>query len=519
MMRFHLFPRPILRSLCISLLCCAVQSIHAEEEQRDADDLFADLSQPITSLAQLTSLKNLSQTQHYQAPQVQTLKNDQQVRTLFAATQGLPVVDIQLTFNAGSARDTSIGAELNGLASLTAQLLDEGTSKYSATQIASTFEMLGAQFSAQAYRDMFIIKLRVTSDPQRLEPALGLLLEILKDAQFQQSSIDHILNNAKVGQQQSKENPSRLLSIRFYRAVYGSHPYAAPTTGTQRSLSMIRPDDIKAFKSRYLVNNNLNIAITGQLNAEQATRIANAITKVLPQGEKAPPLPNPRPITGQSVYHIPFDSTQSHVMMGHLGITRNHPDRLALEVANTMLGGSGFNSLLMQELRVKRGYTYGAYSNFNYTQATGLFSLSYSTRNDYLIPSIRVAHQTLKNFVQQPIDLKALEETKKGLLRAFPSNLSSNAAINAQLGLIGFYGLPADYLSQYPIQLQRLSAIDIQRAIQTYFKPDQLVTVIISPTLDKLQVQNILSSEPNTLPASQSNDPFVGLEPIVSDDE
>ena len=517
-MRFTTPRRAVLAStLAIALLSSS--QAWSEEESRDNDDLFADLSQPITSLPYLSSLKGIAETQHYQAPSIYSLKNEHQVRTLFAPTQGLPVVDIQLTFNAGSARDNTIRGELNGLASLTAQLLDEGTSKYNATQIAATFEMLGAQFSAQAYRDMFIVKLRVTADNQRLEPALSLLLEILKDTQFRQSNIDLILNNASVGQQQTKENPSRLLGIRFYRAVYGSHPYAAPTTGTQRTLSLIKPDDIQNFKNRYLVNNNLNIAITGQLTRDQATTIANAITRVLPQGEKAPPLAQPTPIQGQKVFHVPFDSSQSHVMMGHLGVTRNHPDRLALEVANTMLGGSGFNSLLMRELRVKRGYTYGAYSQFNFTQATGLFSLSYSTRNDHLIPSIRVTHQTLKNFVQQPIDLKALEDTKKGMLRAFPSSISSNAAINAQLGLIGFYGLPDDHLSQYPIQLQRLSAIDIQRAIQTYFKPDQLVTVIISPTLDKVQVQNILQSAPDTLPASQSNDPFIGLEPISSDDE
>lgn len=490
----------------------------AEEENRDFLSDFTDLSQPLTSLAKLTSLKQINEAASYQIPNVEALPNKQSVRALFAPTTGLPIVDIQLTFNAGSARDHTIRGNLHGLSSLTAQLLDEGTSQYSATEIASLFERLGAQFSAQAHRDMFIIKLRVMSEPQRLDAALNLLLHILQDAQFSQSSIDLILNNAKVGQQQTQENPSRLLNIRFYRSVYGAHPYAAPITGTQRSLSLIQPDDIKAFKAKYLVNNNMNIAITGQLNTAQATRIANSITQVLPMGQVAPALTAPKSITGHHIFHMPYDSTQSHVMMGHLGVTRNHPDRLALEVANTMLGGSGFNSLLMQELRVKRGYTYGAYSNFNFTQATGLFSLSYSTRNDYLVNSLSVTHQTLKNFVQQPLELKALEETKKGMLRAFPSKLSSNAAINAQLGMMGFYGLATDYLANYPKQLQQLSAIDIQRAIQRHIQPERMVTVILSPSLDTTQVKNILQSTPNTIPPSTNNDPYIGLEPILTDE-
>lgn len=99
-------------------------------------------------------------------------------------------------------------------------------------------------------------------------------------------------------------------------------------------------------------------------------------------------------------------------MLGHIGTTRHDPDRLALEVANRMLGGSGFHSVLMKELRVKRGYTYGASSSMSFSQAPGVFRISYSTRQDQLMDSIRVAHKALVDFVREPIDPKQLEETK-----------------------------------------------------------------------------------------------------------
>ena len=127
-----------------------------------------------------------------------------------------------------------------------------------------------------------------------------------------------------------------------------------------------------------------------------------------------------------------------------------------------MLGGSGFNSVLMKELRVKRGYTYGAYSSFSFSQVPGTFSFSYSTRQDQL-PRQHTNCSSGFSFVQQPIDQKQLEETKAGMLRAFPNNYSSNANINAQLGSIGFYNQTADYLTEYPKLLEKITAQDIQK--------------------------------------------------------
>ena len=185
-------------------------------------------------------------------------------------------------------------------------------------------------------------------------------------------------------------------------------------------------------------------------------------------------------------------------MMGHLGTTRFDPDRLALEVANQMLGGSGFNSVLMKELRVKRGYTYGAYSSFSFSQVPGTFSFSYSTQQDQLLDSIQVAHQALVNFVQQPIDQKQLEETKAGMLRAFPNNYSSNANINAQLGSIGFYNQTADYLTEYPKLLEKITAQDIQNAIRKHLHPERLTIIVVNEKLDKQALEAALNQ--NLLP-------------------
>ena len=172
-----------------------------------------------------------------------------------------------------------------------------------------------------------------------------------------------------------------------------------------------------------------------------------------------------------------------------------------------MFGGSGFNSVLMKELRVKRGYTYGAYSSFSFSQAPGTFSLSYSTKQDQLLDSIQVAHRALVDFVKQPIDQKQLEETKAGMLRAFPNNYSSNANINAQLGSMGFYNQTADYLNQYPRLLEKMTAQDVQNAIQKHIYPERLTIIVVNDKLDKKALemtlnQNLTPQAPTLKPPS-----------------
>ncbi|MEK5753290.1 pitrilysin family protein [Acinetobacter variabilis] len=495
------------RSLILLTSLSLSSSLWAENYLDTQPDLNDNPSQ-LQAIPLLQSLKNINQKQAFQAPFIHDLNNHYKVRTLFVETRDLPMVDIQLTFNAGSARDQEIAKGLFGLSSTAAKLMREGTDKYTAAQVASVFDATGAQFSVQAYRDMFVVRLRTLSDPKKMEPALGMMMEVLKNATFKPSSIQLALSNTQVGQKQLQENPSKLIDIRFYRALYGQHPYAEPITGTIGSTKKITADLLKKFRDQFLVAQNMNIAITGKLSPKQALELSERIAGNLPQGRKAVALAEPEEKSGFDIVHLPYNSSQAHVTFGHLGPNRFAKDRLALEVANRMFGGSGFNAVLMQELRVKRGYTYGAYSTFSFSQAPGIFSFRYSTRQDQLLDSIQVAHQAFINFVNQPIDTKRLEETKAGMLRAFPNNYSSNATINAQLGTMGFYAEQADYLSRYPERLAKITAADVQNAVRKHLHPERLTLVVVSQELDKEALklrleQNLLDPStplPNTIP-------------------
>lgn len=460
---------------------------------------------PITSLPYLSSLRSINnQASQISTPNIQSFATKTGTPALFVAARELPIVDIRLTFDAGSARDSEIRTGLYGLASLTSQLLDEGTSTQSTDDIAATFERLGAEYSATSYRDMFAVNLRVLADPAHFNPAVDQLLALLKDAQFPQGSIDRVLKNAAIGQQQKKESPSAIVGIRFYRELYGKHPYAEPSTGTEASLKKIKPEDIRQFKDTFLVAKNLNIAITGQLSTEQAKSLADRISQSLPLGQKAKPLPDPSPLATSKILPVKFDSTQSHVMIGQIGIKRDDPDLAALSVGNEMLGGGGFNALLMKELREKRGLTYGAYSGFTAMRSNGPFIISYSTRGDQAVESIRVAQQTLKDFIAQPINQSLLDETKEGLLNSYPLSLASNDSINSYLSMIGFYNLPLSYLADYPKKVEAVTAAQIHTAMQTHINPEKMLTVVVGQPFDSNSIsQPIAPATPASQPVDQ----------------
>ena len=489
-MRFSHFV--FISSMCISALS------HADDELVQPEDL----GQPISAVAHLKSLSDI-QEQTFQVPTIHALNNRHGVSSTFVQVNDLPMVDIQLMFDAGAVRDREIDPELSGIAHMTAQLMSKGTDQYSAAQISRYFEDLGAKYTIQAQRDSFTVTLRVLSEPKKIDAAVNMLLHIINHASFARPNMTQMVQSNQQGQKQLQENASRLIQLQFYRSVYGQHPYASSTTGTAKSIAKIQTQHLQQFRQQYLVRENLNIAITGKLSKRSANALANSISQHIPSGQKAKALAAAQDTQKWNIHHIHQNASQAHVMMGHLTTSRHDPDRLALEVANRMLGNSSFNSLLMQELRIKRGYTYGVSSALSFPKSTGMFSISYSTEQAQLLDSIQVAHQTLIRFLTQPIDAALLQETKSGMLKAFPLNFASNASINGQIATLGFHQEPLGYLANYRAQVEKLSAADVEAAVRRHLRANQLTVVVVSNQLDKSALQHMLEANFTATSADQ----------------
>lgn len=490
-----------LKTLTLSLLTFSMGTtalVHAEAHTSKTPS-----TAEITALKQLDSLKKSQTISQLRTPTVQEFKTSSGTRVLFVEAPELPIIDIQLVFDAGSARDSELKSGQYGLASITAQLLDEGTSTQTTDQISANFERLGAQYGAAAYRDMFTVNLRTLSDNNLLNPAVDQLLSILKDAQVPQISYDRVMQQNRIGLAQQKDSPATTASILFWQELYDKHPYAQPSTGTLASIELINPTDIRKFKDTYLVARNLSIAIVGQMNLEQAKTLAERVTQSLPQGQHARSLPKPDATVARTVY-APFDSTQTHVSIGQIGITRDNPDFPALTLANEVFGGGDFSAILMKELREKRGLTYGAYSGFSAMQSNGPFKISYSTRTDQMDESLRVAKQALQDYVQKGVALDRFNEAKTGILNSYPLSLSSNSSIASTLAAMGFYGLANGYMADYPKQIEAVTPEAAHQAFVRYVNPEKMLVVVVGkekPKADGDEISQAAKSTANSTPA------------------
>lgn len=457
-----------------TLFCQTAMAEHRQSSELD--------TQHIEALTQLDSLKNPSDLQ-MTLPEIQHFSTKNGTPVQFVATPNLPMVDISLYFNAGSARDEAIKPHGFGIASLTGNMLKKGTTSKTENQIAEISEQLGIILSTEVYKDMFIVSLRSLSD-ENLDKAVALLSDIISNPSFPENSLARTKAQYMLAIEQQKEDPASIADITFDQHLYGNHPYANPTIGTQHSIPEIISKDLHTFQQRFLVAKNANIAITGNIDSLKAKQIGEILTKNLPIGEKAPLLPDAKPLTAQKRVHIPFDSTQTTIIMGQLG-TKRAIDEATLQqqmnfnIANEVVGGGNFQAYLMQEIRKKRGLTYGIYAQMTPMQSQGIYQISFSTRNDKAQEGIDETLKILNNTTKNGIRQSEMDLTKDNLLNSFPLSFASNASINRTIGMMGFYGLPKDYLNTYQQRINFATLADVNQAYAKTIQPQNFLIVSV----------------------------------------
>ncbi|MGP9691284.1 M16 family metallopeptidase [Psychrobacter sp. AOP30-A2-5] len=442
-----------------------------------------DTSAPIAALSKLTSLdddKPLTVT----IPTIQQFKTKAGVPVRFVQTTALPIVDIDLRFNAGSARDGSISNTGFGIANMTATMLTQGSKRLDENEFTRAVETLGINLNSSAYKDMFIVSLRSLSDDKHLLPAVDLMTQMLSEPAFDDSILARNKARLLVGLQQQKQDPNSLASIAFSKALYGEHPYAHPSAGTLESVPTIEKQQLIDFKNRYLVAANASVAITGNLTLEQAKKLAEDITSKLPKGQPATELPEPKPLSQAKHIHIPFPSTQTTVLMGQLGDKRatnpqSQQKQTNFAVGNEVLAGGDFNARLMTEIRQNLGYTYGISGSMNPMLARGPYQIGFSTRNDKARAAIDASLAVINDTLEKGITSTEMRLTTDNLKNSFPMGFASNAGINGLLGMMNFYQLPNSYLTDYVKRVDQVQLSEVNQTMQDTLKPDDFLIITV----------------------------------------
>ena len=405
--------------------------------------------------------------EHWQTPQGS--------RVYFVQSDALPMADIQVVFDAGSARD----GQQFGLATLTSALLDTGAGPWNADQIAQRFESVGANFGTGVSSDMATLTLRTLTEPALFDKALETMHAILTNPKFNKADFLREQNRTLAAIKQREESPAEVASEAFSNKLYGSHPYAHPDSGVKETVSKLKTADLLKFYRQYYVANNALVAIVGNLSKQQAEQTAEKLLANLPAGQKPEPLPDVAMPAQASAEHIEFPSTQTHVLVGMPGTWRKDPDYFDLYVGNHILGGSGLVSKLFNEVREKRGLAYSASSAFAPMLKPGPFIVSLQTRNDQTQQALEVLNTTLKDFIEKGPAQAELDAAKKNIIGGFPMRFDTNKELAGYVAMIGFYDLPLDYLDNFRQKVEATTIASVAEAFKRKINPALLQTVTV----------------------------------------
>jgi len=391
------------------------------------------------------------------------------------------MVDVQIDFDAGSRRDPPAQA---GLASLTASLLEKGVRApvLDENALGEAWADLGANFGAGATSDRMSFSLRSLTDPALLDKAVALAARQIAEPSYPDAVWQRERQRLQAALKESYTRPGSVIGRAYAQAVYGQHPYGYEMT--EATLANISVADLQAAHAAGVVACRARISMVGAVTKAQADAIAARLLSRLPSVPCASLRPLPAigdvaPLANAEEKTISFDSAQAHVLIGQPGFRRADPDYFALTVGNYILGGGGFVSRLTNEVREKRGLTYGISSSFSPGLHAGSFTVGLQTRPDQAAQAVQIARQVLGDFVASgPVEAE-LKAAKDNLVGGFALRIDSNRKLLGNLAGIAWNDLPLDYLDTWTQQVEKVTVADIKAAFARKLQPDKMVTVIL----------------------------------------
>jgi zinc protease len=394
----------------------------------------------------------------------------------------IPMVDVQIDFDAGGRRDP---VDKPGLSNLMASGTAYGVRAQAAqaaldeNALSDAWADLGASFGGSAGADRLGFSLRSLTYPDLLEKATVLAARQLGQPAFPDAPWLRDRPKLIASLKESETRPGTLASKAYARAVYGDHPYGAQMS--EEALMRISADDMRALHARALKACGAKVSIVGALSRAQADLLVTRLLAYLPAGpcEVLPAVPEVSALEAAREERIAFASAQAQMLLGQPGVKRNTPDFFALTVGNHILGGGGFTARLTEEVREKRGLSYSVYSAFAPGLHAGAFTIGLQTRPDQAQQALDLVRVVLAKFVAEGPSERELQAAKDNLIGGFALRLDSNRKLLDNVANIAWNNLPLDYLETWTQQVQKLTVADIRAAFARALQPEKMVTVLL----------------------------------------
>jgi len=414
-------------------------------------------------------------SQVFQLPAFQRVQLPNGMTLLLLEKHELPLISIEVGLRSGSVTDPQ-GKE--GVASMTASLLRKGTTTRSSEQVSSDLDFIGMQYGAQVDQDA--THLSADFLKKDLDAALALLSDVVLHPTFPEAEVKKKIAQEQDGIRSAKDDPRDVIQLYFMKFLYGDHPYARPANGDERSLANISRDDVAGFYHSHYTPGNTIIAVAGDFDsAAIQSKISQVFGSWSGKAPAATALPAPKPVSGRRVLLVDKpDATQTYFIIGNVGISATNPDRGFIDVINTLFGGR-FTSLFNTELRIKSGYSYGAFSYFEQRRVPGPFVMSTFTKNAPTEPAIDKSLEVLGRLHKDGFTAEEIASAKTYINGSLPPRYETTPQLARTMTTLELIGVTRDQFNQNLVKLQGTTQADAHRIIGTYFPTDDYVMVLI----------------------------------------
>ncbi len=398
-------------------------------------------------------------------------------------TKALPMVDIEISIDAGERYDPAVKS---GLATVAGRLMNYGARSekglLNEAQIADEIADLGANLGVSVSGERAIMRIRTLSRKDLRDRAVQLASAMLSAPTYDAKILAREKQRMTTALQEAETKPESVLDRRFRKSVYGDYPLA--NSPTVQSISNISASDLQQFHKQFYRGDRMIVSIVGDVSKAEAAEIVQgllqrisqsgpAIAK-LPEFERSPVEP-----LSQREVTIPFDSQQAHIAMGMTAITRSNPDYFPLLVGNYVLGGGGFVSRLMSEVREKRGLAYSVFSYFAPGKDVGIFQAGLQTKNDQAALALDVLSSTIAQFIADGPTQSELDAAKSNLINGYPLRIDNNRKLLDNVSSIAWNNLPLDTMEVWTKQVEAVSLEQVKTAFQKHLAMDRMKIVVL----------------------------------------
>ncbi|HDH05015.1 MAG TPA: insulinase family protein [Nitrospirae bacterium] len=401
---------------------------------------------------------------------------DNGLTLLIVERHNLPVVKVAVGINAGNLHEPEAKA---GLANLAASLLTEGTKNRTAHQVSEEIEFVGGSIGASGGYDYVTVSLSVLKKDINL--GFDLLSDVIINPVFPLDEINKKRQRIRGGLKASEESPGYIASREFRKAVFGSHPYGRLLTGTSETLDGITRDDLVEFHLKYYVPGNSIMVVVGDITGEEAEKLVDKFFSRWSAGKtKRATLPEPEITKERKTITVDKDLAQANIILGHSGVSRDNPDYYSIFVMNYILGGGGFASRLMQNIREDKGLVYDIHSFFAADKYGGRFQVNLQTKNESANTAIEEILKEIYKIRKTPVTDEELSDAKSFLTGSFPMRIETSGRIARFLVAVEYYGLGADYIDNYPGYINSVTKEDVLRVAKKYLDPENYILVVVA---------------------------------------